>query len=168
MEKGRRSVHRLLVIAEIKTSTGSAVSRLGGSSGDLRSAETFEHDGSGWKHTGTTYYAYYTQGEAGGFVFGLKHVLGPAAVARMVADGQASFSGFGTTVNIPAGADLAAYRVSKETVYRNEDGTGAIETNYAYTWHAGTCRLEERTTTLPAVPASQNGSGIATSRTETI
>ena len=304
-----------------------------GSSGDLRSAETFEHDGSGWKHTGTTYYAYYTQGEAGGFVFGLKHVLGPAAVARMVVDGQASSGDFPYTISVPSTTDLAAYadntfeydaerrvsketvqggtltyqyayatsshpegtanwktkttetlpdgtqrliysnadgqtllsvhqtaagdwlefaeydenghrtlhahssavvsyddtqadlgvmlktnsglielseyygpadpapaklkaqrvqqgavgapvtlreyeyashtangstvhRVSKETVYRNEDGTGAIETTYAYAWHAGTNRLQQRTTTLPAVPASQNGSGVAATRTE--
>lgn len=51
------------------------------------------------------------------------------------------------------------YPVSKETVYRNTDGTGAIETQYSYTFHSGTTQVEKKTTTLPAIPTSQNGSG---------
>ena len=51
------------------------------------------------------------------------------------------------------------YPVSKSTAYRNDDGTGAIDTEYGYTWHTGTVRMEQRTTTFPAVPTSQHGSG---------
>jgi len=312
-----------------------------GSGGDLRSAETFEWDGAAWNHTGTTYYTYYTSDGPHGFVFGLQHVLGPDAVARMVADGQAEFGNFPnshydpfsrSTIRVPVTADLAAYAdntfeydaqrrvtretvqggtlsyqyaytisshpdgpanwktkttetfpdgtelkiysnasgqtllsvhhtgvgdwmeyaeyteehrtlkaspaaivsydemqanlgvvlkandglielfayspstnpipnkllakriqqgsagtpitlrefeytshaaqgatvypVSKETVYRNDNETGAIETVYAYTWHTGTNRVQQRTITLPEIPVGQNGSGTAATRTE--
>ena len=56
------------------------------------------------------------------------------------------------------------YDVSKVTKYRNEDGSGAIETHYSYELNAG--RIAARTTTLPAVPTSQNGSGISAVRVE--
>ena len=56
--------------------------------------------------------------------------------------------------------------ISKETVYRNDDGTGAIDTSYSYSWHTGTLQIEERVTTLPAIPTSQNGSGTSNTRTE--
>jgi len=68
----------------------------------------------------------------------------------------ASHTGGGRTVN----------PISKETVYRNEDGTGAIETSFSYTFHSGTVQIEERVTTLPAIPTSQNGSGTSNTRTE--
>lgn len=61
---------------------------------------------------------------------------------------------------------VTIYPVSKETVYRNDDGTGALHTTFTYTWHTGTVQVEERTTTLPAVAASQNGSGSAATRAE--
>jgi hypothetical protein len=61
---------------------------------------------------------------------------------------------------------VTIYPVSKITVYRNDDGTGTIDTNYAYTWHGTTFQMEQRTTTWPAVPTSQNGSGVADSRIE--
>ncbi len=53
------------------------------------------------------------------------------------------------------------YPKSKETVYRNDDGTGAIETSFSYAFYSGTLRMKQITTTLPAVPTSQNGSGVA-------
>lgn len=56
------------------------------------------------------------------------------------------------------------YLVSKETAYRNDDGTGAINTSYSFSWHPGTLQMKERIETLPAVPASQNGNGIAATR----
>ncbi|MBI1248152.1 RHS repeat-associated core domain-containing protein [bacterium] len=56
------------------------------------------------------------------------------------------------------------YPKSKETVYRNDDGTGAIETTFNYTYYSGTLRVQQMTTTLPVVPTHQNGSGIATTR----
>lgn len=123
-----------------------------GSGGDLRSAETFDWDGSAWQHTGTTYYTYYLQNDANGFVFGLKNVLGPDAVARMVADGQAAFGDFEnayygaygenyarSTLQVSATADPAAYadhtfeydsqrRVTRETIQG-----GTLTYQYAYT-----------------------------------
>lgn len=60
----------------------------------------------------------------------------------------------------------SVYPISKETVYRNDDGTGAIETTFSYTFHSGTVQVEEKTTTLPAVSAGQNGSGTSASRIE--
>ena len=51
------------------------------------------------------------------------------------------------------------YPLLWETVYRNEDGTGAITTSYSYAWHPNSLQIEQRVTTLPAVPAEQGGSG---------
>ena len=62
--------------------------------------------------------------------------------------------------------ELTVYPVSKEIHYRNEDGTGAIETRYSYSWHTDSVQMQERVTTLPAIPESQNGSGISATRTE--
>ena len=61
---------------------------------------------------------------------------------------------------------VTIYPVAKETHYRNEDGTGAIETRYSYSWYADTLQMQERVTTLPAIAESQNGSGISATRTE--
>ena len=47
------------------------------------------------------------------------------------------------------------------TVYRNDDGTGAETTSYAYTWYTGTVQMESMTTTLPVISAAQNGPGVA-------
>jgi len=55
---------------------------------------------------------------------------------------------------------------SAETVYRNDDGTGAITTSFDYTWHSGTQQIAQMTTTLPMVPTNQNGSGVAATRRE--
>jgi YD repeat-containing protein len=63
-------------------------------------------------------------------------------------------------------AGITIYPVAKRIVFRNEDGTGAIETGYAYTWHPDTFQMAQRTTTLPAVPAEQNGSGASATRVE--
>ncbi len=61
---------------------------------------------------------------------------------------------------------VTVYPVSKETVYRNDDGTGAIDTTYSYTFHSGTVRILKRTTTLPAISTGHNGSGSANTREE--
>jgi RHS repeat-associated protein len=64
-------------------------------------------------------------------------------------------------------AGLASvHPVSKETVYRNSDGTGGIDTTYSYSWYTGTVQMEERVTSLPAIPTAQHGSGSADTRTE--
>lgn len=59
--------------------------------------------------------------------------------------------------------NATVYPVSKERVFRNTDGTGAIETQYSYSFHSGTTEVEKKTTTLPVIPTSQNGSGTANS-----
>lgn len=65
------------------------------------------------------------------------------------------------------------YFRSKETVYPDDPEpcpgdsssssssgpTRTIVTSYSYTWYDGTCQVKEKTTTLPAVPTNQNGSG---------
>ncbi len=61
---------------------------------------------------------------------------------------------------------ITVYPVSKITVYRNDNGTGAIETSFSYSWHSGTLQMEERVTTLPVISTAQNGSNSANSRTE--
>jgi len=61
---------------------------------------------------------------------------------------------------------ITVHPISKQTVYRNEDGSGAIETGFSYTWHAGTMQIQQQTQTLPVVPTSQNGSGVAATRRE--
>ncbi len=58
------------------------------------------------------------------------------------------------------------YPLWRETVYREEDGSGAIVTSFDYTWHEGTTQIQQRTTTLPAVAESQNGSGLSATRLE--
>ncbi|NUQ65008.1 MAG: RHS repeat-associated core domain-containing protein, partial [Pirellulales bacterium] len=46
------------------------------------------------------------------------------------------------------------------------DGTGEIVTSYSYSWHPDSIQMAERVTTLPAVPAEQNGSGVSATRVE--
>ncbi|NQT15552.1 MAG: RHS repeat-associated core domain-containing protein, partial [Planctomycetes bacterium] len=58
------------------------------------------------------------------------------------------------------------YRPAGTIAYRNEDGSGGVETAYGYTWHSGTLAVEQHTTTLPAVPTAQNGSGVSATRVE--
>lgn len=53
------------------------------------------------------------------------------------------------------------YPISKRTVYRNDNGTGAQETSYEYTYYSGTTQVREMVTTYPVVPTTQNGSGVA-------
>jgi len=56
---------------------------------------------------------------------------------------------------------------SKTIDYLDEsDPNHEVETSYAYTFHAGTVQVENRTTTLPAIPTEQNGSGVAAQRGE--
>ncbi|ADB18360.1 YD repeat protein [Pirellula staleyi DSM 6068] len=63
--------------------------------------------------------------------------------------------------------------VVTETVYpaqdksfRNDNGTGAVETNYSYTWQSALPAILERVTTLPAIPTAQNGSNSSNTRAE--
>jgi RHS repeat-associated protein len=65
--------------------------------------------------------------------------------------------------NTAAGATV--YKVASSTVYRNDDGTGAETTSYAYTFFSGTNQIQSAMTTLPAISTVQNGSGTADSVT---
>ncbi len=51
----------------------------------------------------------------------------------------------------------------KEIVYQSDasGGSDAATTDYTYTWFSGSTQFEKRTTTLPVVSTSQNGSGTA-------
>jgi hypothetical protein len=68
------------------------------------------------------------------------------------------------------------YFLSQETVYpdivggcpgdsssssSSSGGQRPVVTSYSYLWYASTNRVQQRTTTLPVIPASQNGSGVA-------
>ena len=61
---------------------------------------------------------------------------------------------------------VTVHPLSKQTEFRNDDGTGAIQTAYQYLWHPDTVQMLERSTVLPPVPADQNGSGTADMRLE--
>lgn len=61
--------------------------------------------------------------------------------------------------------DDSIYFPSEETEYPVADQpTEATVTSHSYTFHSGTCQIQEQTTTLPVVPSAQNGSGVAASR----
>jgi RHS repeat-associated protein len=52
---------------------------------------------------------------------------------------------------------ISVHPVASETVYRNDDGTGAETTSYDYTWSSSSNRPLSMTVTLPTVGSSQNG-----------
>lgn len=51
--------------------------------------------------------------------------------------------------------------IATQTVYRNDNGTGAETTSFTYTWFSGTTRVQSMTTSLPVVSTGQNGPGSA-------
>ncbi len=51
------------------------------------------------------------------------------------------------------------YPLATATSYSQSNGTGAILTQYAYTFQSGTLQLTERVTTLPTISPLQNGTG---------
>jgi len=77
-------------------------------------------------------------------------------------------SGSSSSSSSSGGAcDPAAWFTSKETVYPSDtDQTKKIVTTYSYTFYPDTCQVQEKVTTLPAVPADQNGSGQTDTRRE--
>ena len=56
------------------------------------------------------------------------------------------------------------YPIANSTVYRDDAGTQPVTTSFAYTWQGSTIQIDQRTTTLPVVPTSQNG----TNTTDTV
>jgi len=64
------------------------------------------------------------------------------------------------------GGGVTIRPITKEIVYRNENGTGGIATSFTYTWYSGTVQTLERRTILPAVPTNQNGTNTQAERWE--
>src|SRR5206468_2652529 len=62
-------------------------------------------------------------------------------------------------------ADDTPLSCSGQTEFLSEnDNTQTITTTYSYTRYPGSRRVQERITTLPAIPVVQNGSGVANTR----
>ena len=59
------------------------------------------------------------------------------------------------------------YPISVSRILQGDISTGAIATNYSYTYHAGTNAIAERITTLPAIDPDHNGSDTSNVRKET-
>ncbi|MEM9701761.1 MAG: hypothetical protein AAF907_04895, partial [Planctomycetota bacterium] len=51
--------------------------------------------------------------------------------------------------------------LSKRTVYRGANGSEPVATTYATTYHSGSTQVASKTTTMPAVPVSEGGTGVA-------
>ncbi|MEM1210755.1 MAG: LamG-like jellyroll fold domain-containing protein [Planctomycetota bacterium] len=60
------------------------------------------------------------------------------------------------------------YVPASVTTYPDADtgGTAEITTSMAYTWYADRAQVQEKTTTLPAIPSSQNGDGTSATTKE--
>ena len=105
-----------------------------GSLGDLQTAVVEEYDGSSWQTLHRSYYRYYVSSGSGGFVHGLKYVVGPEAYERMIAHTPTSIDPItATDTELNGFADYrftydSNQRVSVETV----DG-GAETYNFSYT-----------------------------------
>ncbi|MEZ5942930.1 MAG: RHS repeat-associated core domain-containing protein [Planctomycetaceae bacterium] len=62
---------------------------------------------------------------------------------------------------------VTVYPVLRKTVYPDDSSTTTtIVTSFEYSYHSGTLQVSERTTTLPVVSTTQNGSGTANERKE--
>lgn len=105
----------------------------------------------------TEYYTTTGGGAAAGYVSAKKLKQGTGGTPVLLRTIEyASQSAGGATV----------YNVSKRTEYQNDNGTGAIETTVAFTFYSGATQVQQSTTTLPVVPTTQNGSGVAATRKE--
>lgn len=79
--------------------------------------------------------------------------------------GSGSSSSSSGSGNVPA--PQQAWFQSKYIQYPDESSpTTTIETSYTYSWYPDTAQIKVKTTTLPAISASQNGSGTSASRKE--
>ncbi|MFD0893559.1 RHS repeat-associated core domain-containing protein [Luteolibacter ambystomatis] len=59
----------------------------------------------------------------------------------------------------PETANGTIYMVNKRTTYRDDAGTQEVVTTYSYDYHSGTNQISKKTTHLPVVPTSENGTG---------
>ncbi|ADG66878.1 AmoP [Planctopirus limnophila DSM 3776] len=105
----------------------------------------------------TSYYTTTGSGAAAGFVSG-------KALQQGTAGDPVPQLSYEYTSRTAGGATV--YPVSKMTRFRNDDGTGLIESTMSYTWYDGTTQMKQRSTTLPVIPTDQNGSGVAAANQE--
>ncbi|MGA2502229.1 MAG: hypothetical protein ABSH20_31180, partial [Tepidisphaeraceae bacterium] len=91
----------------------------------------------------------------------LKNGLNAAASSAVLVDQYAYAAQSGETDGMP----VTVHPLAAETVYPVAGGTGN-ETDYSYTWYAGSVQVQQETTTLPIVTPAQNGPGGATHWTE--
>lgn len=65
----------------------------------------------------------------------------------------------------PTGVEITLHPLSQLTQYPSDtDPLVTIVTGYAYEWHTNSGQMSKLTTTLPAIPTSQNGSGTSNTR----
>lgn len=107
-------------------------------------------------------YSYYTSGAAG-YLYQTKLLNGlnadPSTAVLVDQDAYATQSGQ------TDGIAVTVHPLAAETVYPTAGGSGNT-TSYAYTWYPGTVQEQTASTTLPAVPASENGSAASTPTVE--
>ncbi len=83
-------------------------------------------------------------------------VTASSGVSSSSSSSSSSLSGGGSI------GGVTVYRASQETVYPSDtDQTKKLITAYDYTYHLNTTQVLQQTATPPAVPTSQNGSGIS-------
>lgn len=105
----------------------------------------------------TEYYAETGNGGAAGYVQARKLKRGDNGVHVPLLDFEyLTHTASGRTV----------HPLAKRIEYRNDDGTGGIVTEFSYSFHQGTVQVLQRQTTLPIVPESQHGTGVADQRFE--
>jgi RHS repeat-associated protein len=76
-----------------------------------------------------------------------------------------SSSGSSTSSGSPVPDAFTPWFLSREVRYPSATDPSQQEiTSYCYTWHAGTCAIKERVTTLPIVSTTENGTGVAAAR----
>ncbi len=75
----------------------------------------------------------------------------------------ASYTYYAHTGSTSAAGDQTIYPVATQTTYPDNQLTNGVTTTYAYSWYSGSAsfQVKEVRTTLPAVSAGENGSGVA-------
>ncbi len=82
-----------------------------------------------------------------------------------VQGGGASGGGSSSSSSSGGSGSPAIWVTSKDIEYPDAASqTTTIETEYVYTWYADTFQIKQKTTTLPVVSTSQNGSGTAATK----
>jgi hypothetical protein len=96
-------------------------------------------------------YAYFTTSGSGAAVDKLDTV----GVRQGTSGSLVVIEEYEYSIRTVSGKDVAF--PSKVTKYRNDNGTGGVDTLTSYSFFSGTFQPEQITTTYPAVPTAQNG-----------